>query len=95
MCGACGARQLVPLFVTTPQKHATHRTELVLFLTPGIDQSERELEELLRPQIETSNMAYLNEDNSFFQPIQLQTVLLSRTLSSLSSIATATPDAAA
>ena len=61
---------------------------------PGINQSEQEQEgELLRPKIETSKTADLNEDD-ILKLVQLQTVLLLlMAFSSLSNIATSTPAA--
>ena len=49
--------------------------ELVLFLTPGIDQSEQEQGELLQPQFETTKMANLNQDD-ILKLIQLQAAFL-------------------
>ena len=91
MCGVRAAQQLVLIFVASRQKHATRGRELILFLTPGIDQTEQG--ELLRPQIETSKMTDLNEDD-ILKLIKLQTVLLLfRAFSSRFNTATSTPAA--
>ena len=90
MCGVRAAQQLVLIFVASRQKHATRGRELILFLTPGIDQTEQG--ELLRPQIETSKMTDLNEDD-ILELIQLKTVLLLLlAFSSLPNIAASTPE---
>ena len=61
---------------------------------PGINQSEQEQGgELLRPQIETSKTADLNEED-ILKLVQLRAVLLPlMAFSSLSNIATSTPAA--
>ena len=97
MCGvcACAARQLVLIFVASRQKHAPLGIKLILFLclTLSIDQSEQEQGELLRPHIETSKLADLNEDNNL-KLVQPQTVrLLLLAFSSLFSITASIPAA--
>ena len=65
VCGVCATRQLVPSVVASRQKHTTRAIELLLFLTPGTDQSEQEQEGATLASDRTLKLAYLDEDDIF------------------------------
>ena len=101
VCGVCAARQIVLIFVASRQKHAPRGIELILFLTPDAwywpSSKQRRWGgggggELLRPHIETSKLAVLNEENNL-KLSQLQNALLLLAFSSFSNVAASTPAA--